>query len=268
MQIYSIFLKVTCILLVFLVGIAYFCNMKRKAIVMGASSGLGREVAIRLLREGWTVAVAARRMDALQTIQVQGKSAPIAACIDVTSENAASEMRSLIEKIGGVDLYFHVSGIGKKNMQLDPTIELNTVQTNAVGFTRMVGEVFRWMASHDGGHIAVISSVAGTRGLALVPSYSATKAFQNNYIQALERLSYARKLNIKFTDIRPGFVDTDLIRGSHFPMTMTIDEVVDEMMAAVSHGMHVRVIDWKWRIAVAIWRLTPQFIWRRLQLIK
>ena len=126
MQIYSIFLKVTYILLVFLVGIAYFCNMKRKAIVMGASSGLGREVAIRLLREGWTVAVAARRMDALQTIQVQGKSAPIAACIDVTSENAASEMRSLIEKIGGVDLYFHVSGIGKKNMQLDPTIELNT----------------------------------------------------------------------------------------------------------------------------------------------
>ncbi len=268
MQIYCVFFKVTCVLLVFLMAIVYFCRMKRKAIVMGASSGLGREVAIRLLRDGWTVAVAARRMDALRTIQVHGKSAPIAACIDVTNENAASELRSLIEKTGGVDLYFHVSGVGKKNTQLDPAIELNTVQTNAVGFTRMVGEAFRWMASHDGGHIAVISSVAGTRGLGPAPSYSATKAFQNNYIQALEQLSYARKLNVRFTDIRPGFVDTDLIRGTHYPMTMTIDEAADEMMAAVSHGMHVRVIDWKWRIAVGTWRLIPRFIWRRLQLAK
>lgn len=242
--------------------------MKQRAVVMGASSGLGLEMARRLLRDGWQVGIAARRVDILKSIEEPDVDKPVIAQIDITADDAADKMRGLIEKLGGVDLYFHASGIGKQNSELIADVELNTIQTNGMGFARMVGEVFRWMASHGGGHIAVISSIAGTKGLGPAPSYSATKSFQNTYIQALEQLSNNRQLNIRFTDLRPGFVDTDLIKGTHYPMTLTVDEVADEMMAAISHGMHVRIIDWRWRIVVKLWRMIPSFVWRRLRLVK
>lgn len=240
--------------------------MKQKAIVMGASSGLGMEVAKRLIRDGWQVGLAARRVEILESLGEAHADRPVVARIDVTADDAAEKMRALIEKLGGVDLYFHASGIGKQNPELNADIEQKTIQTNGLSFARMVGEVFRWMATHGGGHIAVISSIAGTKGLGPAASYSATKSFQGTYIQALEQLANNRKLNIKFTDLRPGFVDTDLIRGSHFPMTLSVDEVADEMMAAISHGMHVRIIDWRWRIVVKLWRLLPSFAWRKLRL--
>lgn len=240
--------------------------MKRKAIVMGASSGLGREMAERLLRDGWQVGVAARRIDALRAIAVPGVEPPTVAAIDITDKDADYALLQLIEKLGGVDLYFHASGVGRQNPLLEPDVELGTVETNCVGFTRTVGAVFRWMALHGGGHIAVISSIAGTKGLAPAPSYSATKAFQNAYIQSLEQLSYSRKLNIRFTDLRPGFVDTDLIRGSHFPLTLDKSQVAEEMMWALDSRQHVRVIDWKWRLIVRLWRLIPSWLWRRIRL--
>lgn len=241
---------------------------------MGASSGMGRLVAERLLRDGWKVGVAARRIDALKTIGMGNRAnadgtdnLPLTACIDVTAENAAAELRKLIDRLGGCNLYFHSSGVGKVNLELKPEIELNTVNTNALGFTRMVGEAFRYMAEHGGGHIAVISSIAGVKGLGPAPSYSATKAFDNTYIQALEQLANSRKLNIRFTDIRPGFVDTDLIKGSRFPMTMKPEFVADEIVKAVYKKRHVRIIDWRWRVLVALWRRVPRFIWRRMKLM-
>ena len=245
----------------------------RLAIIMGASSGMGRLVAERLLRDGWKVGVAARRVDSLKTIG-QGNHAmpdgsdnlPTVAQIDVTAPDADKKLHELIEKLGGLDLYFHSSGIGKVNMELRADYELNTVNTNALGFTRMVGEAFRYMAAHGGGHIAVISSIAGVKGLGPAPSYSATKAFDNTYIQALEQLANTRKLNICFTDIRPGFVDTALIRGSHFPLTMKPDDVADAIVSAIYHKKHIKIIDWKWRVIVALWRRLPRWIWRIIPL--
>ena len=121
-------------------------------------------------------------------------------------------------------------------------------------------------ASSGIGHIAAITSIAGTKGLGPAPSYSATKTMQNVYLQALEQQSRARGLKISFTDIRPGFVDTDLIRGSHFPMTMRPETVADDIVRAVTSRRHVRVIDWRWRVIVALWRLLPRWIWRRMPL--
>jgi short-subunit dehydrogenase len=242
--------------------------MKRKAIVMGASSGIGKEVAKRLLADGWQVGLAARRQEALEELARPYGEAAIVAPIDITAETAAEQLRQLIVQLGGVDLYIHSSGIGWQNAGLAEETELQTVSTNGMGFTRMVGEAFRWMADHGGGHIAVITSIAGTRGLGPAPAYSATKAFQNTYIQALEQLANSRKLGIRFTDVRPGFVDTDLLKGTHYPMLMPCDLVADEMMWAIGMKRHVRIIDWKWRIIVFFWRLIPAALWRRLPLVR
>ena len=88
----------------------------------------------------------------------------------------------------------------------------------------MVGAAFRYFRDKGKGHIAVISSIAGTKGLGIAAAYSATKRFQNTYIDALEQLASMKKIDIRFTDIRPGFVATNLLNdGKKYPMLMKTD---------------------------------------------
>lgn len=234
--------------------------MNKKAIVIGASSGIGLEVARLLKQRGWTVGVAARRIERLEDFELSAQ-------IDVTSKDAGQKLLELIDRVGGMELYFHASGIGHQNRQMREDIEMQTVETNGVGFTRMVGTAYRYLASHGGGHIAVISSIAGTKGLGPAPSYSATKAFQNTYIQSLEQLANAQRLNIRFTDIRPGFVDTELLNdGNRYPLLLDKKRVAMDIVRSIEKHRHIRVIDWRWRVVTWLWRCIPRFVWRRLRL--
>lgn len=234
----------------------------KRAIVIGASSGIGMEVAKLLLQEGWTLGVAARRVDLLQTI-----GAAEVAQIDVTAEDAPERLRDLMARLGGMDLFFYASGIGKQNRELKEDIELATVTTNGLGFTRMIGEAYRYFAERGEGHIAAITSIAGTKGLGPAPSYSATKAMQNVYLQALEQQANARGLRIRFTDIRPGFVDTALLNGDFkYPMMLHPENVAREIVSAINSRQHIRVIDWRYRLLTAFWRRIPRCIWRKFKL--
>ena len=236
--------------------------MAKRAIIIGASSGIGREVAKLLMQEGWTIGVAARRIDKLQEL-----SAAAVEQIDVTQEDATTRLQALISRLGGMDLFFYASGIGKQNRELQEDIELATVHTNGLGFTRMIGEAYRYFANKGSGHIAAITSIAGTKGLGPAPSYSATKAMQNVYLQALEQQARARGLKISFTDIRPGFVDTALLSGDfHYPMMLKPERVARQIVAAINRRQHIRVIDWRYRLLTSLWRRIPRFVWRRIKL--
>lgn len=179
---------------------------------MGATSGIGYEVAKLLIAEGWYLGIAGRRLEKLQAFQRQAPERIQIRPIDIRKEGAEKELDALIDEVGGMDLYVHCSGIGFQNFELAPDIELNTLETNGTGFTRMVGHAFRFFLQQRKGHIAVISSIAGTKGLGIAPAYSATKRFQNLYIDALEQLAHMHRSPICFTDIRPGFVATGLLR--------------------------------------------------------
>ena len=241
----------------------------KRAIVIGASSGIGREVARLLISEGWTVGVAARREAMLQDL-----GAAATACIDVTAEDATQRLQQLIGDLGGMDLFFYASGIGHQNRQLREDIELSTMQTNGLGFTRMIGEAYRYFAArqeHEGSkewsHIAAITSIAGTKGLGPAPAYSATKAMQNVYLQALEQQAHQRGLRIRFTDIRPGFVDTALLKGDfRYPMMLQPKNVAREIVSAIKAHDHIRVIDWRYRLLTAFWRRIPRCLWRHFRL--
>ncbi len=241
--------------------------MNKSAIIVGASSGIGLEVAKQLLAEGWRLGVAARREEPLLELKAMAPERVEVMTIDVTRPDAGERLLSLAERLGGMDLYFHASGIGKQNRTLQEDIELRTMQTNAVGFTRMTGTAYRYFAERGGGHIAAITSIAGTKGLGPAPAYSATKALQANYLQALEQQARQRGLNILFTDIRPGFVDTALLNDDFpYPMLMRPEKVARDIVRSISLRRHVRVIDWRYRILTFFWRLLPGWLWRRLKL--
>ena len=238
-----------------------------RVVIIGASSGMGQEVAKQFLAQGYRLGIAARREDRLQALKQQAPDRVVTATIDVTAEDAAERLRSLINELGGMDLFFYASGIGKQNRELAPDIELDTVNTNSMGFTRMIGEAYRYFAEKGEGHIAAITSIAGTKGLGPAPSYSATKAMQNTYLQALEQQANARGLKIRFTDIRPGFVDTDLLKGDyHYPMMLKPEKVARDIVRAIHHKRHIKVIDWKYAIMTALWRRIPRPLWRHIKL--
>lgn len=236
-------------------------------VIIGASSGMGMEVAKLLLNEGCRLGVAARREYRLDALKQMAPDRVEVATIDVTSDDAPGRLRELIDRLGGMDLFFYASGIGKQNRTLTPDIELDTVNTNGMGFTRMIGEAYRYFAEKGEGHIAAITSIAGTKGLGPAPSYSATKAMQNVYLQALEQQANALGLKIRFTDIRPGFVDTDLLKGDfHYPMMLKPEKVARQIVKAIDSKRHIKVIDWKYAIMTALWRRIPRALWRHLKL--
>ena len=297
--------------------------MKKRAIVMGATSGIGQEVARLLAANGYEVGIAGRREERL--VQMAQATPGIVAYrqIDVTKEDAPTELHKLIEELGGMDLYFHSSGIGWENVALDADKELKTVETNGVGFVRMVSAAYNWFAEQRAdeaklraeeaeqrteraeqrgeeaeqraeeaeqrgeeaeqrgeeaeqrasgkerkARIACITSIARTRGLGAAPAYSATKRMQAHYLECLSQQARMRHLNIGITDIRPGFVATDLIAGSHFPLQLKAEDVARTIVRAIERGREVVTIDWRYRLLVAAWQLIPRWLWVRLTAIK
>ena len=237
----------------------------KKAIVVGATSGIGREVAIALLKEGWQVGVAGRREEALKTLQAMDPERVFIQALDVTHENAPDRLQLLIDRVGGMDLFLLSSGIGKQNPELNPAIEIPIFETNATGFGRMVVAAYHYFKRQGKGHIAVISSIAGTMGLGSSPAYSATKRLQNTYIEALEQLARMEQLKICFTDIRPGFVKTAILDDQHkYPMLMQPDRVAKKIVKAINRQKKVVIIDWRYAVLVAFWRLIPRWLWIRL----
>ncbi|MDR1699004.1 MAG: SDR family NAD(P)-dependent oxidoreductase [Prevotellaceae bacterium] len=238
----------------------------KRAIIIGATSGIGLEVAKSLLKDGWKLGVAGRREAELEKLQMLALEQISIQKLDVTSENAAENLQQLIEKTGGMDLFFLASGIGKQNPELLPEIELQTAQTNVVGFTRVINAAYQYFKGQGRGHIAVISSIAGTKGLGAAPAYSATKRFQSTYMEALEQLSNIQNLEINFTDIRPGFVATALLSDNkNYPMLMKPENVAKSIVRAIYRKRRVAVIDWRYAVLVAVWRMIPKWLWVRLK---
>jgi NADP-dependent 3-hydroxy acid dehydrogenase YdfG len=184
--------------------------------------------------------------------------------LDVTADNATDALGSIIDKLGGMDVFLLAAGVGFQNYELDTAVELSTATTNVSGFIRMTNAAFDHFKAGGGGHIAVISSIAGTKGLGAAPAYSATKRFQNTYIEALEQLARMEHLDIRFTDIRPGFVATALLGDTKFPMLMRPERVSAHIVRAIRRRKRVATIDIRYRILVFFWRMIPKWLWVRL----
>ena len=239
--------------------------MDKKVIIIGATSGIGREVALIYIAQGSKVAVAGRREAELEALRSAYPEQVSAQALDVTKEDAPQKLQALIEQVGGMDVFLLSSGIGKQNPTLETGLELTTAATNVEGFIRMTNAAYHYFEQQGHGHLAVISSIAGTKGLGAAPAYSATKGFQNIYMDALDQLARMKKLNIRFTDIRPGFVATPLLNNQKkYPMLMDAPIVALDIVSAIEKKKRVAIIDWKFRLLVGFWQLIPKWIWLRL----
>ena len=154
-------------------------------------------------------------------------------------------------------------------MALDADKELSTIETNCLGMARLVGEAFRYLEQHPetDGQIAVISSIARTKGLGAAPAYSASKRFTSHYLECLCQLTSIRNIrNIHITDIRPGFVRTPLLQGSPFPMQLDARRVAESIVDGLEKRKSVITINWLYHLLVFFWQMIPRAIWIRMKI--
>lgn len=241
----------------------------KRIVIVGATSGIGLETARLCIRHGWRVGAAGRRQQALEALRAEAPGQVEIEALDITRDDAPERLARLIERLGGMDIYLHSSGVGSRNTLLQPGIEIATLRTNGEGFVRMVTAAFGYFRDNGGGNLAVISSIAGTKGLGSAPAYSASKRMQNTYIDALAQLARMEGYDIRFTDIRPGFVATPLLSGdSSYPMLMPTEKVAARIMRVLEHPRRRVVIDGRYAVLVFFWKLIPEWLWERLKVRK
>jgi short-subunit dehydrogenase len=246
----------------------------KTAIIIGATSGIGRELARRLVAEGWRVGAAGRREERLAQLQEEcGAESVEYEVMDITKPEALEALDRLLEKTGAPDLFLHVSGVGRQNRQLDESIDVAVMETNGTGLARMLPHILNYVkanpyyTSQNKAHIAVVTSVAGTMGLGVSAAYSASKKMQSTYVSALCQLCHMEKIPAQFSDIRPGFVATDILDPQHhYPMMMTVEEAAGHILKGLKRKRRVIVFDWRYKLMVAFWRLTPRWLWERMNI--
>ena len=238
----------------------------KKIIIIGATSGIGRGLAEVYSQEDYLIGITGRRENLLEEVCAQDKDKLFYQVCDITDTQATiSSLETLTRKMGGMDILIICAGTGELNPELSYQLEEPTLLTNVIGFTNIADWGFRYFEQQKSGHLVTISSVGGTRGSGIAPAYNASKAYQINYMEGLRQKATKSPYSIYTTDIRPGFVATDLLNdGKHYPLLMDAAEVGRHISWSLKRKQRVAVIDWRYRILVFFWKMIPRWMWKRL----
>ena len=230
----------------------------KKAIVIGATSGIGKGLAKILADNSFKVGITGRRTELLEELKSQKPNSFITKDFDITDTKVIKEnLDKLITELDGLDLLIISSGTGDLN-------EKQTIETNVLGFTCVANWAFNYFETQKSGHLVAISSVGGLRGSRIAPAYNASKAFQINYLEGLRQK--AKKLNeqVFVTDIRPGFVDTDMAKGEGQFWVASVDKATRQIFDAIKQKKKIVYITKRWRLIAIILKRIPRQLYDRM----
>ncbi|MBM4056548.1 MAG: SDR family NAD(P)-dependent oxidoreductase, partial [Planctomycetes bacterium] len=185
----------------------------KKAIIIGATSGIGRELAKILSLNNYVVGMAGRRTELLSNLQREISGSYIKRIDVAESEEAITFLKELIQEMGGMDMIVISSGVGFINPELDWKQEKETIDVNISGFAAIANAAFKYFSNQGSGYIVGISSIAAIRGSGEAPAYNASKAFVSNYLEGLRQKANKSGIAITVTEIQPGFVNTAMAKG-------------------------------------------------------
>jgi short-subunit dehydrogenase len=233
---------------------------KRLAWITGASSGIGRAVALKLADRGWQVAASARSVEKLNILAAERPGLIQAYPLDITDGRASSEVvRNIEQSLGSIDLALFSAGayMRESARQFDAGQLAEMFNLNVVGTGHVLEAVMAPMIARRAGHIAVVASVAGYIGLPGGGVYGATKSALITLCEALR--PQLEREGVVLQVINPGFVDTPMTKTNDFPMPFLIKE--DEAADAIIKGLESRrfeiVFPWKMKVAMKLLAALP-----------
>lgn len=237
----------------------------RRAIVIGASSGIGRELAKVLAEHGYTVGITARRLDLLHQLRSELHGPSFVRQMDVARcDEAIRLLNELIAEMGGVDLIVVNAGIGIGNPGLDWLAEKTTIDVNVSGFAAMAAAATKYFIQRGRGHLVGISSVAAILGHGDVPAYGASKAFDSSYLASLRHKVSKLRLPITVTTIEPGFVDTALVQGRTVFWCASARKAASQIYSAIRKRRKHAYITRRWRLIAWLMKIMPDRLWTRI----
>ena len=163
----------------------------------------------------------------------------------------------------GVDVVVISAGYGAVNKHHPLAEEQATIAVNVMGFSAIANSAYHYFAENGGGHIVGISSIAGLRG-GVFPAYSASKAYISNYLEGLACRSYSEKNHIVVTDIRPGFVDTAMLKSDTYFWRASVDKAAQQIFIAIKNKRRVAYITTRWWIIRVLLALLPFKLYRKI----
>jgi short-subunit dehydrogenase len=237
----------------------------KKAIVVGASSGIGHALAKVLAQDGYAVGLVARRLPLLLELQQEIGDQAMVKQIDVADTAVAMpQFTQLLHEMGDVDLIVLSAGIGFLNPDLDWNKENETIGVNVAGFTAMTNLAVHYFLKKGSGHLVNISSIAAIRGNGMAPAYNASKAFESNYLEGMRHKFAKLHLPITITDIQPGFVDTAMAQGVGLFWVAPPEKAAKQIYQAIRRRKTHAYVTKRWRLIAWLFKLAPDWLYHRL----
>lgn len=242
-----------------------------RAIVIGASSGIGAALALELAREGYDIAAVARREALLAELAARAKREGLPGSIRAYAHDVrdTKAVPALFERIAGdlhgLELVVYASGVlpAAGPEEWDAAEDRDVVEVNLVGAIAWLDEAARRFAVARAGTIVGISSMAGERGRRRFPSYSAAKAGLNAYLEAVRNRLSVR--GVRVITVKPGFVQTSMLDGrSGTFWVISAEEAARQIARAIRRGREHVFVSPRWRLVSWALRLMPSPIFRRL----
>ena len=234
-------------------------------IIIGATSGIGRALFEKYTADGNRIGIIGRRTYLLEELRKQNSDNTFTATADITQQVETEQaIKSINKELGGIDIAIVCSGIGDLNPTLDYTLERPTLDTNVTGWTFVVDMLYHIFLQQGHGHLVVITSVGGLRGEPMAPAYSATKAYQINYMEALRKKAFKAGGNIIITDVRPGLVNTTMAKGDGRFWVMPVEKVAHQICAAIRRKKSKVYVTRRWHVLAVINKNLPFGLYKRI----
>ena len=235
----------------------------KNAIIIGASSGIGYELAIQLAKKGYQLGLMARRQELLIELSDRLPGQHFVQVTDLMdADMARTQLAALIEKMGDVELIVVNSGVGASERILDWTIESEMINVNVRGFTAMSMDAMNYFVQRGGGHLVGVSSIAAHFSGGLSLTYNATKAFVSNYLNGMRSRASRSELPITITTVEPGFIDTPMLESK--PMgTVSVGKAVTQMVKAIMGKKNHVYITRRWVIIAILFYILPNWLIRK-----
>jgi len=242
-----------------------------RGLIIGASSGMGAALARRLGREGYTLALVARRKVQLTSlcreINQKGRETRALAYVhDVSDYDAVPDLlRRIIADLGGLDLVIYAAGInlppGSDENNFDADRQM--LEVNLIGAFAWLNPIAAMFHSAKRGQIVGISSVAGDRGRVGNPGYNTSKAGLTTYLEALRNRLTRHGVNV--LTVKPGFVQTDMLKAAQKVMfPITVEKAADDIWIAIHSRKQQIYTPWFWGWIMFVIRNIPSVLFRRM----
>jgi len=234
-------------------------------IIVGATSGIGKGLLKKYVAPGNRIGVIGRRMSLLKQLEEHYNSNVMAFPADITQlDEVTSAIKYFQSKLTVIDLVIVCSGVGELNPNLDFAIESPTLYTNVIGWTYVMDSFYNILLRQGFGHLVAISSIGGLRGEPQAPAYSASKAYQINYLEALCKKAYKGGNVIHITDIRPGLVNTRMAKGDNLFWVMPVEKVVEQIIHAIKQKRSRAYVTKRWGLLAIINKHLPYSFYKRI----